>query len=302
MGVIKKGFELGAVDYIAKPFQAEEVVARVNTHLKLRQLEDSLSKRNAELEEKNSQIERDMQTAAEVQRGLLPLELPQSDKVVFAWRYQPCDALAGDALQVMDLGQGLYAPWIMDACGHGVSSALLAVSVANHIAQQAAEERGRNLLLEPARLAASLNQRFPMKAFGGLYFTLLYGVYDSHSHRFQYISAGNPGPLVIHARQGEARFYDVPAIAAGMFADSEYASSSLQLEPGDRVYLHSDGLHEERNEQGEEFSRQRLCDLLLDNLQKPLEDSVNKAVDVATQWGGGRLRDDAALVAMEIKA
>lgn len=304
-----KGFEMGAVDYISKPFQPEEVVARVNTHLKIRQLESSLSSRNAELEEINAQIRRDLSTAARVQQALLPQTLPQSEKVSFAWRYQPCEELAGDSLHIMDLGENRFGMWILDACGHGVSSALLAVSVAHYVGQQitrcdvsGSQAQGLGELT-PSEVASAVNISFPMAAFGGLYFTFLYAVYDATSGSLSYVSAGNPGPIRVSAGERRASVHDAPAVPAGMFADSEYQTSEIKLEAGDRVYLHSDGLHEERNADGEEFGRDRLCRLLEEHLDKPLDETVELVMQRVADWGGSdHLRDDAALVAMEVSA
>ena len=98
-----RGLDLGAVDYITKPFQAEEVIARVDTHLTIHRLRKELELRNQELLETNQLMQKDLRSAARVQRALLPSTPPESDKVRFSWRYQPCDAIGGDALNVFTL-------------------------------------------------------------------------------------------------------------------------------------------------------------------------------------------------------
>ncbi len=89
-----KGLDLGAVDYISKPFEAAEVIARVNTHLTMHRLRQELARRNRQLEAANERMQEDLDAAARVQQALLPASLPESDRILIAWQYYPCDELA----------------------------------------------------------------------------------------------------------------------------------------------------------------------------------------------------------------
>ena len=88
-----KGLDLGAVDYISKPFEAAEVIARVNTHLTMHRLRQELGRRNRQLEAANERMQQDLDAAARVQQALLPTSLPESDRILIAWQYYPCDEL-----------------------------------------------------------------------------------------------------------------------------------------------------------------------------------------------------------------
>src|SRR5690242_13989094 len=99
-----KAFATGGVDYITKPFQMEELYARVETHLKLRRLQVELEEANARLEQTNGRMSRDLAAAAKIQASFLPAAAPQVPGAAFAWCYRPCDELAGDGLNVVPLG------------------------------------------------------------------------------------------------------------------------------------------------------------------------------------------------------
>src|SRR6185295_11174340 len=89
-----KAFATGGVDYITKPFQMEELHARVETHLKLRRLRIELEETNARLAKVNTRMSRDLRAAARIQETFLPrkpLLIPGTD---LAWIYRPCDELA----------------------------------------------------------------------------------------------------------------------------------------------------------------------------------------------------------------
>src|SRR4051812_47914013 len=98
-----KAFANGGVDYLTKPFQMEELQARVETHLKLRRLQIELEQSNAQLAKVNERMSRDLKAAAKIQETFLPRDAPSIPGLDFAWVYQPCDELAGDGLNVIAL-------------------------------------------------------------------------------------------------------------------------------------------------------------------------------------------------------
>src|SRR5580658_6158837 len=124
-----KAFAIGGVDYLTKPFQMEELHARVETHLKLRRLQIELEESNARLAKANGRMSRDLTAAARIQETFLPRELPRVPGTSFAWIYRPCDLLAGDGLNIVPLGDGKVGLYILDVSGHGVASALLSVTL-----------------------------------------------------------------------------------------------------------------------------------------------------------------------------
>src|SRR5215212_7541713 len=101
-----KAFAIGGVDYITKPFQMEELHARVETHLKLRRLQIELEETNARLAKANDRMSRDLKAAAKIQETFLPHEAPRVLGADFAWTYQPCDELGGDGLNIIPLSEG----------------------------------------------------------------------------------------------------------------------------------------------------------------------------------------------------
>src|SRR3954468_24631201 len=124
-----RAFAIGGVDYITKPFQMEELHARVETHLKLRRLQIELEASNARLAEANGRMSRDLRAAAKIQATFLPRRAPRVPGVGFAWAYRPCDELAGDGLNVVPLGGGEVGLYVLDVSGHGVAAALLSVTL-----------------------------------------------------------------------------------------------------------------------------------------------------------------------------
>src|SRR4051794_35187176 len=165
-----KAFASGGVDYITKPFQMEELHARVETHLKLRRLQIELEDTNARLAKANSRMSRDLKAAARIQETFLPREVPRVPGADFAWIYRPCDELAGDGLNVIPFGDGRAGLYILDVSGHGVASALLSVTLSrllsppsepSSILVRDGDVADRLDPTPPAEVADRLNRLFP---------------------------------------------------------------------------------------------------------------------------------------------
>ena len=303
------GFELGAVDYIGKPFQADEVVARVTAHLTIQRLQRDLSLRNVELASANARMKRDLDAAARVQRALLPTSRPVTRRARFAWEYRPCDELAGDLLNVFNIDDRYVSMYVVDVSGHGVPSALLSVAVTRSLSLRAdpsclvtdaGSAPGRCSIVSPAEVARRLNAIYPMDPTEGQYFTLVYGILDTLTGHFKFVCAGHPGPMRVR-RDGSAEIFDAPAIPIGMMEDTEYTNAVLDLEPGDRLYLYSDGLTEETNAADEPFGRERLDATLKNGLSVTLERSVEALVRDVTTWRGhDECSDDITILGVEL--
>ncbi len=303
-----KAFAIGGVDYITKPFHMEELHARVETHLKLRRLQIEVEQTSARLEKANSRMSRDLKAAAKIQKTFLPRQVPRVPGTVFAWICQPCDELAGDGLNVISLGVGMVGLYVLDVSGHGVASALLSVTLSrllsppsepSSILIRAGDVRDRFDITPPAEVAARLNQLFPFDSATEQFATMVYGILDTASGEFRYISAGHPGP--VHLPSG-----DEPVILASQgfpigLADDSYEQRSVLLRKGDRLYLYSDGVPEAMNSAGEQFGDVRLLKAICHGRSEPLQESVATLMGEIARWQGTeKPQDDISILAVEV--
>lgn len=303
------GLKLRAVDNISKPFDSDEVIARVETHLKILRLEQNLARKNRQLVEANRHVRLDLEAAARVQESFLPKSAPQNEKARFSWTYQPSEELGGDFLDVFAFDERYVGVYVVDVCGHGVPSSLLAVTIGHSLNLEAGgssvltepsdHPRGYDIV-SPARVATHLNRLFPMDAVRGLYFTMLYGVLDTATGEFRFVSTGHPGPLVTNG-DGATTVHEIAGRPIGLWPDSDYAEQRLELETGDRLFLYTDGLSEERNSQGDQFGDARMLEVLASTANTALDSTVNTLIREVAAWGkGDQVRDDVAIVAIEM--
>jgi sigma-B regulation protein RsbU (phosphoserine phosphatase) len=310
---------LGANDYVTKPLDFPVVVARIQTQISLkraveqvRQLERRLAERNIDLEEANSRMSRDLRAAARIQEALLPRAAPDVPRLGFSWAFRPCDELAGDGLSVIKLDDHRVALYILDVSGHGVASSLMSVSVgrlltppsdASTILVKGGEGPDRLEPLPPAEVAAKLNRMFPFEVSTEQYFTLVYGVLDALTGDFRYTLAGHPGPVLL-PNGGSAKLLPGRGYPIGL-ADGPkpYNEWGLRLNPGDRLYLYSDGIPEAVSPEGLAFGNERMLGKIEAGRHDPLCGVVNELVAEIEAWSGAtQVRDDLSVLAVEILA
>ncbi len=274
---------------------------------RLQQNNAELTQLNDEISRRNAQMVRDLEAAAKVQRSLLPADDVALAAAEIAWRYVPCQKLAGDFLNVFPLDDEHAGLFVVDVSGHGVPSSLMAVTVGRFLTPKVSDQSllvrqgadGRVVIATPAEVATQLNRLFQADEFSGLYFTMLYGVLHLPTGRLDYASSGHPALLRVPAA-GDVEFHGAEGFPIGFVPDVEYAQKTLQLTPGDRIYLYSDGVTEAMDKDQEPLGEQALAECISGSRARPLEETVAGLLETVEQWcqPAGPL-DDVSILGLE---
>jgi DNA-binding response OmpR family regulator len=299
-------FEAGGVDYVTKPFQFEEVHARVETHYNLRRMQKNLETSNQQLRELTEQkeqqrktLEEELKLAGEMQKVLLKPAITGSDKVDFLVSYKPVSSLycGGDYYDVIYLSRNRYLLLIGDVSGHGVRAALItgilkAIIYPEYIRGALGQE------LSPADFLSWLNKRmcFELRKTTGLFVTFLAGVLDLDSGTFRYANAGQNHPVLV--RSNGCRKLAVSGAGLGVMASISYTEEIIDIAPGDVLNLFTDGLSELDGPEGKK---------VLD--PSSIFESINGTMDYHKQIlhralnesGASRFTDDVTLLSALIR-
>lgn len=222
--------EMGAADYLAKPFEPVLLRARIDACLEKKRLRDS--ERATQL-----RLANELAQAASYVTSLLPV--PLAGRVESEWCFHPCEQLGGDAFGHHWLDQDHLAIYLLDVCGHGVGAALLSVSVLNTL-------RARSLpgtdFRDPAAVLAALNQAFTAENQNFFYFTIWYGVYRASTRDLRYAAGGHPPALLLSGESATPLATEGPAI--GCFDEAAFVNDQHTIAPGARLLVFSDGVFE----------------------------------------------------------
>ena len=260
-------------------------------HDQLQQNNAELTQLNEEISRRNAHMVRDLEAAAKVQRSLLPAADVALSAAKIAWRYVPCQKLAGDFLNVFPLDDEHAGLFVVDVSGHGVPSSLMAVAVGRFLTPKVSDQSllvrqgpdGRTTIATPAEVATQLNRLFQADDFSGLYFTMLYGVLHMPTGRLDYVSGGHPALLRV-PEHGAVEFHGAEGFPIGFVPDVEYQQQSLQLAPRDRIYLYSDGVTEAMDVNQEPLGEQALADCITGSRSRPLEETVANLLETVERW------------------
>jgi phosphoserine phosphatase RsbU/P len=270
--------------------------------------EDGLREANRQLEIAAERKRRSLEAAAGIQRTLLPSVLPKLPGVRLAWQFRPCDELAGDTLNVIRLTPRHLALYVVDVSGHGVTAALLSVALSWYLAgppggsllvTPAVDGSSEAEIVPPARVAEILNARFPLDTRTAQYFTLLYGVLDLATMEFRFVSAGHPPPIHV-PRGGHPVVAEGGGPPIGILPEAAFEEGSLRLRPGDRLFLHTDGLTDVLDASEREFGRDGLFRAIEASRAASLAEASAQIVGAVEAWTSGSSRkDDITLLALE---
>jgi serine phosphatase RsbU (regulator of sigma subunit) len=272
-------------------------------------LEQRVTERTIELQQRNRELQADLELAREFQLGLLPNGYPtfagssngKATSLHFCHRYQPSGEVGGDFFDILPLSDRQAGIFLCDVMGHGIRAALVTAILRGLVAELKPEA------LDTARFVAAINHSLADVLRGGdeiLFATALYMVADIGGGRLMSTNAGHPRPLHIRRSQGvvEPILFRKGASgpALGIFPEYPFLSEECPLAPGDAILAFTDGVTEITAPNGELFGEERLREAVRRRVDLPMEDILDQILREMRAFSATTtFQDDVCLVAVE---
>jgi serine phosphatase RsbU (regulator of sigma subunit) len=214
--------------------------------------------------EASRELDRDLENARRYVHSLIPPPLTEGP-IRTEWVLLPSARLAGDVFGYHQIDARHFAIFLLDVSGHGTGAAMHAVSVTNVLRREALPGVD---MRDPGMVAAYVNTLFQMSTHGGLYLTLWYGVYDLETRTLRYCSAGHHPSFLVPPPREQAIPLKTPNLIIGATTELEFQSGSVEVPPGSRLYVFSDGVFEIEAKDGEQWHLDHVLPLIM---QPPVE-------------------------------
>lgn len=279
---IVKGIKMGAEDYLPKPFEPTILHARIAASLERKHLRD--------LEQMHTQsLEREMNTARDIQREFLPPELPAFPGWEVAAYFKAANMVAGDYYDAFPLPDGNLVFVVGDVCGKGVGAALFMTLFRSLIrATSSAGLLGAEIESNTRRIEQAVsitNQYIAITHEQALVFsTLFIGALNVKDGTLTYINAGNEAPLLLRSN-GSVEQLKPTGPVVGYLTDAVFKVGEIRLEPSDSLIAFTDGIPDSKNQQDEFYGHERLNEILKQRGKSSTE-LVNRLGDELLQFIG----------------
>lgn len=241
-----------------------------------------------------ARLDHEIEIASQIQHTLLPKAMPNTPELAVAGSTLSCHSVGGDCFDVIPLGGGRHGFFVGDVSGKGISAALLATLLQGVFFTTAAMD------ISLPGVFSRVNLYLCERSGEDRYATVFYGILDKMG-RFEYVNAGHVPPLLLR-KSGALEGLGSANFPVGMFAEAEYQSARIQLEPGDFLVIYTDGVSEAQNPQNEMFEEARLRRILESFTGETVEqlgDAIREGMRTFTE--GAAQSDDITILVVQHK-
>ncbi len=277
--------------YLNKPFNdgeirqlAQNLVSAWNLRKENREYSENLEKL---VKQRTEALNLELEKVAIVQRNLLPQSIPEYPNLEIGVYYDTCIELGGggDYYDLIELPEDKLGIVVADASGHGPSAACIMAITRAFFRDLATQEN-----MSPGKLLQALNEKVDGNYPRGNFVTMLYAVIDLKTGTLT--SANSAHPFSVYGQKNNYQIMETETgMMLGMFV-GEYPEHTIQLTPGDMVFMFTDGIEEHKNEKREEFGYERILQTCEEHGHEPSQQFIDALVKKANEYRKDLPRED----------
>ncbi len=284
----RQGLEAGAEDFLSKPVEREELLARIRNLLRTKRFYDDLRLAY-------QQIERDVAAIGAIQRSLLPAEQPDLPGVAISSYYQPSRMAGGDYFDYVKIDDHRLGIAVGDVSGHGPQASVL-MTMMKMILHLCPDHWA-----QPARLMEVANRKLQQFVPPGDFITVFYGVLNILEGSLTFTSAGHPPPILFGpGRPGPESLRTQRGYPLCVAASSDCEEMRVTFRSGDRLLIYTDGLIEAQNPEREMLGLDRLLEMLSASGELSARELTSRIIGQVIEFKqNDQFRDDCTMLILE---
>ncbi len=284
----------GVRDFVQKPWDNSRLLQTLRTQIEEGRAKRLRRRRSLETRLQSREMQSQLAEARVIQEGLLPKSLPTLNGVELASAWHPATAVSGDYLSSFSVSSDCVALCVADVAGKGLPAALLMANMQS-ILQSVASD-----VVEPSEVCLRLNEMMCANIPENKFITCFYAVLNTENKKLTFTNAGHNYPALVRA-DGTCLRLTEGGHVLGAFEESTYAQGEVQLRPGDRLLMFTDGFTETTNVDGEEFGESRLLDLLTRERWRDARDLQQELLRRVSEFNDGEFEDDATSILLAVQ-
>lgn len=294
-------------DVLATTEEKELLRSKIHSLLTIRKLTRQLSATRHQLAHYQEALQEALQSAANIQSSLIPKQQPSYGNLHYSWRYMPCKQVGGDLFNIIQLDEQTVMTYLVDVSGHGISSAMVTVSVhqslsmhTGQLVKKPTEHPPYYAITSPRQVLKELETEYPFERFEE-FFTISYVLINPHTGQIRYSNGGHPSPMLLR-NDGSVEKLDAGGTVIGVGKLVDFEEGENRLHPGDRLYMYTDGITEHMSAEEQPYGEERFRKQLIKLKDEPLDEATRDALIALREFGGSTLpNDDVTLIGMEFR-
>ena len=231
--------------------------------------------------------------AREIQQGLMPKQIPQLPGLEISGSWRPARIVGGDYFDVINFSERRVGLCIADVSGKGMPAALLMSNLQAVVKALASENTS------PKELVEKVNRVMCRNTTEAKFITLFYGVLDVDGMTLRYANAGHNAPILTRKDGAQVRLEE-GGLILGIFEERSYEEGEIELRPGDRLVMFTDGVCEAVDGEGEEYGEARLAEVSCCGRQLSAEELRRHLLERVTEFCAGGFDDDATFLVVAV--
>lgn len=278
------GMDAGADDFMEKPVDKNKLKVKIRAGERLLDYQAKL--RNA-----YKIIKNDIEAAAKIQEKLLPTSKVPFHGLEFNWLFKPASDVAGDIFNYFKIDDDHIGFYLLDVAGHGITAAMLSVTLSktiypyllqNNVIKSYSHE-GNLIINSPSKVLEYLNAQFNNFEDSFQYFTIVYCIISIKNKTLTLSRGGHPAPILFNEKR-ELSFIGYNGFPVGMIQDMDYEEVTIPFNPGDTLFMYSDGVIECRNSENNLFSINRLTKLITEKYNVNNNEFYDTLLNALNDW------------------